>query len=363
MPNTVFEQRVRAAWRARAAAAGLSCGAMIFCAGAGIAVPVSLNAAALSALSALALSALVAIRAQRILRRPVEKTGALPRVLFAILSLTLALSCTYIAAAQVNLAERTLLTQARVGWISAVTLAGVGFLALSGGTALSRACFSVRRVLPVLLVLLGAKALKRGKLVGLFPVLGAGAGPLALSSLCMLCAAAPVLLLLCPSDEEDGGSALVPPARFFVLRVLVGGGVGAILLLSLVLCNTYDTLIFRTNWGERMMVTCAHEPRLGVLQMALILTQMLGLVLASASLLCGAERAAAKAAQRPGKNQKASRWPFFGCFGLTLVALFSMQQIGYNRALYVAPALIAPVLLLLLLGGGLRAKKKEEIAK
>ena len=383
MRNTVFERRALAAWRARACAAAVAVGSMIFCVGAGVAVPISLNAAAMSALPALALCALIAWRAQRVLKRPVPGTGALARVAWVALALTLLLGAVFLIAAQVSLAERTLLTRSHVNWISTITLAAVTLCALCGSAAADRFCFAVRWALPVLLVVLGAKALQRGTPIGLFPVLGAGAMPLLWSSLCMLCAASPALLLLCPIGEDDGGPALVPPARFFVRRVLFGGGVGVMMLLSLTMCNTYDTLITLNIWGERMMVTCTHEPRMGVLQMLLILTQMLALGLSSVALLCGAERAVSQAAlRRRGEDHREKSWgrdwqsvqavrragkdrkkrvsgAFVACFALAAAALFAMEYVGYSHSLYAAPVLSVPALLALVLTGALRAKAKK----
>ena len=383
MRNTVFERRALAAWRARACAAAVATGSMIFCVGSGIAVPISLNAAPLSSLPALGLCALIAWRAQSVLKRPVEKTSALARVAWVALALTLLLGAVFLIAAQVSLAERTLLTRSHVNWISTITLAAVTLCALCGCAAADRFCFAVRWALPVLLVVLGAKALQRGTPIGLFPVLGAGVLPLAWSSLCMLCAASPALLLLCPIGEDDGGPEFVPPARFFVCRVLLGGGVGVMMLLSLTMCNTYDTLISLTIWGERMMVTCTHEPRMGVLQMLLILTQMLALGLSGVALLCGAERAASQAARRKhGEDHRQKSWgrewqgvrttrhegadrkrrisgSFVACFALATALLFSMEQIGYSHSLYAAPVLTAPALIALAMSGTLRGKGKK----
>ena len=349
MPNIVFEQRVRAAWRARACAAGIATGAMIFSVGAGIAIPISLNAATLSTPPALLLAALIAWRAQRVLQRPQRrKDGAIARLSWGLLALTLALCAAYLISAQIALAEQTLLVQARVRWIAAATLIAFGLCALCGGIAVARVCFLVRWVLPLLLLALGAKAIQKGTPIGLFPVLGTGAAQLGLSALCMLCSAAPALLLLAPADGQ-GGPELVPPARFFVLRVLAGGSMGTLLLLSLTLCNTYNTLLSQTVWGERMLVTCTHEPRLGIPQMALILAQLLGLGLAISALLCGAEQSAGRASSALGTRPRALGL----CLLAVAAAVYAMIRYGLDRTVYLAPALLAPVLLLLLLGGKL----------
>lgn len=353
MPNIVYEQRVRAAWSARAAAAGLSCGAMLFCVGAGVAVNVSLNAAPLCALPALALCPLFAWRVQRVLRRPKRADTAAARAVYALLALTLCLCAAYIAGAQVNLAEYTLLARARMNWIIAVTLIGIGTCALSGSTAAARMCYLLRWALPLLLFALGAKALQKGHPIGFFPVLGAGAGPLGICSLCMLCGATPALLLLAPAQKgENDDPALVPGARFLALRVLAGGAVGAVMLFSLTVCNTYDTLMSLTFWGERMLIVCTHEPRLGIPQMALLLLQLLALWLGSVSLLCGAERAAAHALKRDG----GSRLPFAVCMTVTGCALLAMNAASFNRSVYAAPVLILPALQVALLCGLTRQK-------
>lgn len=360
MPNTVHDRRVLAAWRARACAAGAATGAMIFSVGAGVAVPVSLNAAALSSLPALALCGLCAWRAQRVLVRPARAPGRIARAVLALLAVTLCLCAAYIAGAQVCLAEYTLLTRARIHWIVLITLAGLFACTACGGAAVERLCFAVRWALPALLLALGAKALQKGSPIGLFPVLGAGAAPLLVSALCMLSSAAATLCLLCGA-RDPARETPVPCARFFVVRVLAGGAMGALLLLSLTLCNTYDTLLSQGMWGERMLVTCTHEPRLGVPQMALVLTQMLGLSLGAAALLCAAERAAARAMAARSGEPRGDSLPRLACLILTGAALLAMSAAGFNRAAYFAPVLAVPALLLLALCGHL-AQGKEESA-
>lgn len=348
---------MRAAWNARACAAGIATGAMIFCAGAGLAVPLSLNAAALSALPSLALAALCAWRMQRALRRPAGEPCAASRALFALLALSLTLCAAYIAGAQACLAEYTLLTRARMRAILFVTLLGCFACACCGGAAVERMCYLVRWALPALLLALGAKALQRGSPVGLFPVLGAGAGPLFASALCMLCAAAPALLPLACAQDEDREPELVPSARFFVLRVLAGGAAGAALLLSLTLCNTYDALLLQDTWGERMLVACMHEPRMGVLQMALVLTQTLALTLACAALLCAAGRSAARAVQTDGDGMARRAKAAMGvCLAACLAAVVAMNAASFHRSAYAAPLAALPALPVMLHCGGLRGK-------
>ncbi len=354
MPSTVYEQRTRAAWRTRACAAGIATGAMIFSVGAGIAVPISLNAAQWAAPPALALSALIAWQAQRAQRRgAASRESILSRALWIALGATLALCAAFLACAQISLAERTLLPQARIYWIAMIVVVSAAVCARCGMEPVCRLCFATRYILPALLGTLGAKALQKGSPFGLFPLLGSGAGPLLLSAVCMLCAAAPALLLFAPAGGECGGPELTPPARFFVLRVLAGGVAGTLLLFSLTLCNTYHSLLSQDVWGERMLVTCTHEPRIGIPQMALILTQMLGLGLATAALLCGAGRCTLRAVKRlwgPRASLAAGVIPM-------AIAVYAMVSYGLDRTLYAAPLLAVPEIIILLLSSFLKPRE------
>ena len=65
MQDERIEQRVRAAYRARACAAGVACGAQIFAVGTGLLLPLALNAAYWAAVPALLLSGVIGLAAPK----------------------------------------------------------------------------------------------------------------------------------------------------------------------------------------------------------------------------------------------------------------------------------------------------------
>ena len=65
MQDERIEQRVRAAYRARACAAGVACGAQIFAVGTGLLLPLALNAAYWAAVPALLLGGVIGLAAPR----------------------------------------------------------------------------------------------------------------------------------------------------------------------------------------------------------------------------------------------------------------------------------------------------------
>ena len=65
MQDKRIEQRVRAAYCARACAAGVACGAQIFAVGTGLLLPLALNAAYWAAVPALLLGGVIGLAAPR----------------------------------------------------------------------------------------------------------------------------------------------------------------------------------------------------------------------------------------------------------------------------------------------------------
>ena len=65
MQDRSIEQRTRAAYRARACAAGVACGAQIFAVGTGLTVPLALNAAYGAAVPALLLGGAIGLAAPK----------------------------------------------------------------------------------------------------------------------------------------------------------------------------------------------------------------------------------------------------------------------------------------------------------
>lgn len=361
MPNTVLEARVRAAYRAQACAAAISVGAMVFSMGAGIAVTICLNAAYISALSVLPAAALTAFACQRALRRQAGRNerqrraadgGGLSRALCALLALTLAACAIFCLAALVNLAEQSLLRQARMTWIAALSLLAAGLCALSGGTGISRLSFMLRWILPVGLLVLCAQGLTLESHAGLFPLLGRGASQLGLSALAMLGGAAPTLMLMLPPPAlrdagEEAQRCPVPGPGFLIGRVLAGAIAGIALLAVLAMCNSYESLRTLHGWGERMFVLCCNEPREGILQSLITLLQITALMTSAVSMICAAEQALVRAWPRLGSH----RLGLALCLALCGAAFYALIRFGFIIALCCAPFLVIP-LAVCLLGSG-----------
>lgn len=334
MPNIV-DSRIRASYRARACAAGASVGAGIFAIGTGVCMTISLNAAYLSALPALLLAGLTAFLAQRRLHR----VQAPSRFLRLLLALTLLAFCGFLLAGAVSLALDTLLPQSQLFTLMTLTLAAAALCAASGGA--DRLFFSVRFLLPVLLLLLTLSALSFDSPVGLFPILGTGVQPLLFSALCALPGAIPALLLFLPPAElpEEGlPPRALPGAWFFVWRVMLGGLIGVLLLFALSFSSAYKAMQSHLLWGQRMVILSHVRPRQGLFQAFLSLLQLLSLVLSAASLLTGCKQALFL------PNQKA----LLLCTLALFAALTALTLCGIRIALWAAPFLLAPFLVLLL---------------
>ena len=103
MQDERIEQRVRAAYRARACAAGVACGAQIFAVGTGLLLPLALNAAYWAAVPALLLSGVIGLAAPRRLSK------APGSAFCAVLALSLLVCGALLLAAGATLAQQTLL--------------------------------------------------------------------------------------------------------------------------------------------------------------------------------------------------------------------------------------------------------------
>ena len=288
-------RRVRGAWRVHACAAAMAVGTQVFLAGVGAGMPLCLNAAWLAALASLPAAALTAAICRRALRRDLCKTGAAARVLHMLLCMAFLMCAVFAVVALVSLAEHSLLPQTRAAHSVAMTLAAVFLCALSGEAGAPRLAFLLRAMLPVLLAVLCGVSLPAGEVQGLFPLLGAGAGPLALGTACMLGAAFPVLALLYPPKEllrhdRDGNDSL-PDTGFFVWRVLLGAAAGTALLFALVSGSTYERIAAGNSWGERLKIISSSRPRAGIAQMGLTMAQMMAMLLLAVNMLLCARRA------------------------------------------------------------------------
>lgn len=325
---------MRAAWAERACAAGLCVGAQVFLLGTGAAMPIALNSAWIASLAALPATAAVVALCRRAAGgvRPGKR-----RARMALLSLSLLGDALLAVSALVSLAGQSLSAQARVSWNTAVTLAAVVLCALSTGTGVTRLCYALRRALPALLLVLTAASMPLTAPVGLFPVLGAGAVPLGAAALYMLSAAAPAALLLLepPALAQAGEEAQRCPAPgtgFFLGRTLSGALAGALLLLALCACNTYESIA--SLWGDRLRILSSGHPREGLPQTALTAVQLLCILLLGANALCAAEQALCCAFPRLG------RFSLAPLALLLAAAVLSLVAFGFRMALYAAPGLL-----------------------
>ena len=342
------EERIRAAYRARACAAGIACGAQIFSVGAGLLIPVCLNAAYLAALSALIPCAIVAFCAQRHLasgrsagRQPIGKA------LLILLSLMLLFCCASLLCAAVVFTQQTLLPQAHLTTCLMLTLCAAFLCALPTGTGVSRLAFALRFPLPCALLLFALLSLSPDSPTGFFPLLGSGVKPLMLGMLCGLSSCAPALILFLPPEELTKSCAppsAVPNAGFFVGRVLAGGLVGVLMLLALSLCEPYELLSEQSVWGMRMMILSSSRPREGIIQTLLVIAQLFALLIGAVSLLCAAAQSLKTAfpCLRPSLPL---------CALVLLAALLLSAEWGTEWGLYASPFLLIPLGVFTLLSG------------
>lgn len=336
-------------------------GAQVFCTGTGVLMPVSLNAAWLAALPAVPAVALLALCARRALNAQRTRTATAPRpltrALRGLLALTLLLCGVAQSAALAALAQQTLLPQARAAFALLCALPAAALCAQGQGLGAGRLAFALRWMLPLALFALTAATLAREDSAGLFPLLGAGAGPLARALLCAPGGAVPVLLLLLPPPELTDAQldACPPPGGwFFAWRAALGAAVGVALLLAAALCSSYETLEELSRWGERMRLLSTSRPREGLPQTALILTQATGLLLGASAMLGGAVQAArgALSGERIG-GKRAGRIAAAVCALLALLGAWALVELGVDAARLALPLLAVPALVLALCAGRL----------
>ena len=108
MQDRSIEQRTRAAYRARACAAGVACGAQIFAIGTGLTVPLALNAAYGAAVPALLLGGAIGLAA------PKRLSKAPGRAFCVVLAVSLLVCSALLLAAGATLAQQTLLPNGRL---------------------------------------------------------------------------------------------------------------------------------------------------------------------------------------------------------------------------------------------------------
>lgn len=349
IPETVLFARIRAAYRVRAVSAAVCVGASVFALGAGVGIPLCLNAAYLAALAALPAAGLTALLARRVL----VGAGRFARARHALISLTLLALALFAFAATVSLVHQTLLPLARISFVAQVSFLFAGLCCATGAQGAPRMTFALRGILPVGLAALSLSTLSFETAAGLFPLLGTGARNLGLSALCMIAAAAPALLIALPPPELKDvpqRERATPGAWFFVWRVMLGAALGVGLLMVLSLCSTYEGLAAQQTWGRRMLIFCQREPHEGLGETILTLLQALSLLLCAIHGLLGAAQAWQAVWPRLGRGALG------GCLLVCALLLTALVVAGVDIARRVAPLLGAPVLLVWVLCLGRRKK-------
>ena len=324
MQDRSIEQRTRAAYRARACAAGVACGAQIFAVGTGLTVPLALNAAYGAAVPALMLGGAIGLAA------PKRLSKAPGRAFCVVLAVSLLVCSALLLAAGATLAQQTLLPNGRLLTSLMLTLSFALLCALSSGTGVCRVAFALRWLLPAALAVFAGLSLASSSMAGLFPLLGAG-----VRSLLSLSACSPALMLFLPPQELET-PAPVPKGGFFALRVGLGGLLGALMLAALALCNPYEIIQGQHVWGARMLILASARPREGLVQTLLILAQLFSMLIGAVSTLCAAAQALETAFP---KLRFFSLWL---CAALLLGALMATAFFGMDVLLAVSPFLLIP---------------------
>ena len=312
MQDRSIEQRTRAAYRARACAAGVACGAQIFAVGTGLTVPLALNAAYGAAVPALLLGGAIGLAA------PKRLSKAPGRAFCVVLAVSLLVCSALLLAAGATLAQQTLLPNGRLLTSLMLTLS-----------------FALRWLLPAALAVFAGLSLSSSSMAGLFPLLGAGIRSLGLSALLSLSACSPALMLFLPPQELET-PAPAPKGGFFALRVGLGGLLGALMLAALALCNPYEIIQGQHVWGARMLILASARPREGLVQTLLILAQLFSMLIGAVSTLCAAAQALETAFP---KLRFFSLWL---CAALLLGALMATAFFGMDVLLAVSPFLLIP---------------------
>lgn len=347
----MHDARKRESFRIRACAAGLCAGTQVFILGAGACMALSLNAAWIGALAALPAAGTAAALCRRRLVRSLcgYKPGRAAQLL---LCLTLLGVCVCDLAALLLLAEQTFLSQARMTFILFSTLFFLLLCTPGKSLGAARTAYALRFLPLLMLAALLLRSAKFSLSGGIFPLLGAGTGPLLLCVPIMLSCAAPVLLLLIPPNEAGKlCESDIPPAGFFVIRTVAGAAIGCALLLVVILSTTNETLSGYVSWGQRLRLIPANGGRGGLLFSFLTLCQLCLLLLCAANLLLSSEEALYMAFEK----LKSGRIGLFLLLALCAVALIAMTVYGFDPALAAGALSILPAFAVLLM----RGKKHE----
>ena len=336
MQDERIEQRVRAAYRARACAAGVACGAQIFAVGTGLLLPLALNAAYWAAVPALLLGGVIGLAA------PKRLSKAPGSAFCAVLALSLLVCGALLLGAGATLAQQTLLPNGHLLTCLMLTLGFCLLAARPGGTGVCRVAFALRLLLPVALVVFAGFSLSSASAAGLFPLLGAGLRPLGLGALLGLSACAPAMMLFLPPPELETPEP-VPKAGFFAARILLGGLLGVLMLAALSLCNPYEILRGQRVWGARMTILSSARPREGLVQTLLTLAQLFALLIGAVSTLCAAVQALGRVL---GRLAPLRLWL---CALAALALLLAAAFFGMDVLLGASPFLLIPEGILIIL--------------
>lgn len=347
--NTTRQRRMRALWRTRACAAGLCVGTQLFLSGCAVGMPLALSSAWLAAIPVFPFAAWLTARSRRALT---QTAGKAIRLGYAFLFAALLGCAGFALLSMTAFAAQTLAQQAQALWLEATALAAAALCACCGSTGATRLSFALRYCLPLLVLGLSVAALPMRVPAGLFPILGAGAKPLALAALAMLFGAAPALMLMLPPQmTKDEPPANIPSARFFLVRVLCGALGGALLLFLTSACTTYESIAQSMTWGARLRMAAGNQPHEGVLQMFLTLFKLMAMLLLAANMLCAARHALGLAFPRLKSGPAGTML----CTALLAALLLMRSLFGDAPALLAAPAIAAAAALAaLLLGRGPR---------
>lgn len=338
MPNPPDSraQRIRAMWKSRACAASLAVGSQTFCLAALCALPQSLSSVWLCALPALLLAPLLGLLCQRRLRKQMCP-GPL---LYALLSLSLLSGVVFLLCALVALCGQSLLPQSRGMTILVLTLAALFACALPGLLPCANAAFALRFLLPALLLGFCLCIVLPVRCAGLFPLLGRGLLPTLSGSLCVLGGAAPALSLFVLPTQDEGALECLPPARFFAVRLFLGALVAVLLLFLLSMGNTFEQLLSRALFADRLRLTGRSVSASGFSALVLVLAQIAALLLSAAYELSCAVRLL-----RPLMG-KAVFLTLPLLLAFCLAALSLLLRFGMEYAAAVAPFLLSLSLLL-----------------
>ena len=346
--ETVFERRALACRRMQLCGAGLCVGAQAFLLGAGLVVPLCGSGAWIASLAAVPACAVAAA-----VCRAMAVRGRMTRTCAAFLAAAHFLLAAFACAALTALAERSLLPQARAMHVAVMT-AAFAALCAACGAGVNRVCYLLRRLLPLVLILCAAASLPDKSLSGVFPLLGMGAGRIALAAAGMAagCFAPVTLLLLPPQAIEGRADAPVPRAGAYAAYAAAGAGCGCALIFLLCAGGTAQSLMGADTWGARLAMLAGGGAHQGIADTALLCALCVSAFLLAAQMLQGCAGAVCRALPRV-------RGPLALCAAglLLFCALAFFAARGMDAALYAALSAALPAWAALMINRGKQDKR------